>query len=138
MEQHFNSMERQNIMQQIEDMEAERDALIIKSNNLENSISSCSRHSEKVSDKELLKFIETILDAKLVSIEERVKQMMVKELENRNKVIDRKLDTAIKELKTYAQSLNVNPAESSRVPILQSILQDAKKDELVEEQFPLY
>ena len=32
---------------------------------------------------------------------------MVKELENRNKVIDEKLDTAIEETKTYAQSLKM-------------------------------
>ena len=136
MEEYSHSMERQNIVlkQQIEDMEAERDALIIKWNNLENSVSSCSRRSEKVSDKELLKSIETILDAKLFNVEERVKQTMVKELQSRNKVIDGKLDTAIKESKTYAQALNVNPVESSGVPDLRSILQEAKNDERVKEQ----
>ena len=40
-----------------------------------------------------------------------MKQSMVKELGNRNKVMDGKLDTAIKEMKTYAQSLNVNSVE---------------------------
>ena len=136
MEEYSHSMERQNIVfkQQIEDMEVERDALIIKSNNLENSVSSSSRRSEKVSDKELLKSIETILDTKLFIVEERVKQTMVKERESRNKVIDGKLDTAIKESKTYAQALNVNPVETSGVPDLRSILQEAKNDERVEEQ----
>ena len=59
---------------------------------------------------------------------------MVKELESRNKVIDGKLDTAIKESKTYAQALHVNPVESSGAPDLRSILQEAKNDERVEEQ----
>ena len=133
-----DSIETQNIVlkQQIEDIEAERDALIIKSKNLEQPGSSCSSRSEKVFNKELLKSIETILDTKLVSMEERVKQTMVKELENRNKVMDGKLDTDIKETKTYAQSLNVNSVESSGVgvPDFRSILQEAKNDERVEER----
>ena len=76
MEEHSNSMERPK--QQIEDMEAERDALIIRLNNLENSASICPRCSEKVSGKEPLKSIETILDTKLVSVEERGKETMIK------------------------------------------------------------
>ena len=75
-EEYSDSIETQNIVlkQQIEVIEAERDALIIKSKNLEQPASSCSSRSEKVFNKELLKSIETILDTKLVSIEERVKQ----------------------------------------------------------------
>ena len=46
-----------------------------------------------------------------------------------------KLDTAIKETKTYAQPLNVNSVESRGVgvPDFRSILQEAKNDERVEE-----
>ena len=137
-EEYSDSIETQNIVlkQQIEDIEAERDALIIKLKNLEQPASSCSGRSEKVINKEPLKSTETILDTNLVSIEERVKQTMVKELENRNKVMDGKLDTAIKETKTYAQSLNVYSVESSGVgvPDFRSILQEAKNDERVEER----
>ena len=47
MEEYSHSMERQNLVikQQIEDMKAEGDALIIKSNNPENIVSSCSRRT---------------------------------------------------------------------------------------------
>ena len=82
--------------------------------------------------------IENLLEKKRVDVEERLKQSVIKELSNNKKIMDDKLDTVIKDNKSYAESvkgsIKVNEAVSSEMPNFKSILEQVKNDELIEER----
>ena len=130
-------LQNTHLKQQIKDMEGEHAVLTKKINDHDKSVGS-PRTSKKVTERDLLKSIENLLEKKLVIVEERLKQSVIKELDNNKKIMDDKLDTVIKDNKSYAESvkgsIKVNEAVSSEMTNFKSILEQAKNDELIEER----
>ena len=84
--------------------------------------------AKKPTEKDLLKLIENVLDAKFVSMGEKLKKSVVDELQNNKKYIDEKLDSIIKDNKSHAEINTTEPTE------FRSILQEARNKQLVEEK----
>ena len=118
-------------------MEGEH-AVITKKINVHDKRLGSPRTSKKVTERDLLKSIENLLGKRLVDVEERLNQSVIKELGNNMKMIDDKLDTVIKDNKSYAKSvkgsIKVNEAVSSEMTNFKSILEQAKNGELIEER----
>ena len=80
-----------------------------------------------------LKSIETILETKLVNVEERLKQSITYELEKSKRTIDNKLDNIMKDDKSFADSVKgsvsvkENVPRASEVNDFKSILVESKK-----------
>ena len=98
------------------------------------------RTPRKVSEKDFLKSIETILETKLVNVEERSKQSITNELEKNKRTIDNKLNTIMKDNKSFADSVKGsvsvkgNVPHASEVNDIKSILLEARNDQLLEEK----
>ena len=98
------------------------------------------RTPRKVSEKDFLKSIETILETKLVNVEERLKQSITNELEKSKRTIDNKLDNIMKDNKSFADSVKgsvsvkENVPRASEVNDIKLILVEARNDQLLEEK----
>ena len=91
------------LKKKMKDMRSEHAVITKKINERDKSVGS-PRTSKKVTERDLLKSIENLLEKKLVDVEERLKQSVLKELDNNKKIMDDKLDTVIKD-KSYAESV---------------------------------
>ena len=94
-----NTHLKQNIKQWI------KNVVITKKINEHDKSVGCPHTSKKVTERNLLKSLENLLEKKLVDVEERLKQSVIKELGNNKKIIDDKLDTVIKDNKSNAESV---------------------------------
>ena len=98
------------------------------------------RTPRRVSEKDFLKSIETILETKLVNVEERLKQSITNELEKSKRTIDNKLDTIMKDNKSFADSVKgsvgvkENVPRTSEVNDFKSILVEARNGQLLEKK----
>ena len=94
------------------------------------------RTPRKVSEKDFLKSIVTILETKLVNVEERLKQSITNELEKSKRTIDNKLDNIMQDNKSVKGSVSVkeNVPRASEVNDFKSILVEARNDQLLEEK----
>ena len=130
-------LQNTHLKKKIKDMEGEHAVITKKINEHDKSVGS-PRTSKKVTERDLLKSIENLLEKKPVDVEEQLKQSVIKELDNNQKIMDAKLDTVIKDNKSYAESvkglIKVNEAVSSEMTNFKSILEQAKNDELIEER----
>ena len=129
-------IKQQNILlkQNLKDMESKQVVLIKKTNNFEKNGSS-PRSAKKPTEKDLLKSIENVLDAKFVTMGEKLKKSVVNELQNNKKYIDEKLDSIIKDNKSYAESVKGSQQINTTEPTeFRSILQEARNEQLVEEK----
>ena len=94
--------------------------------------------SKGVTIKDLLKSIDEILQSKLVALEETLKETMANEIGKNKQNIDAKLETVIKENKTYAKAAGGTPhtgrAETTNATDFKSILREARNDQLIEDQ----
>ena len=94
--------------------------------------------SKGVATKDLLKSIAAILQSKLVAVEERLKETMANEIGKSKQNIDAKLETVIKENKTYAEAasgtLHTGRIETTNATDFKSILHEARSDQLIEDQ----
>ena len=99
------------------------------------------RTPRKVSEKDFLESIQSILETKLVNVEERLKQSITNELEKSKRTIDNKLDNNnTKDNKSFADSVKgsvsvkENVPRASEVNDSKSILVEARNDQLLEEK----
>ena len=104
------------LKQKIKDMEHQHASMTTKLKEYEVSPSILPRTPRKVSEKDFLKSIVTIIETKLVMVEEQLKQSITNELEKSKRTIDNKLYTIMKDNKSYAESVKGSASAKESVP----------------------